>query len=55
MLDQVDIGQKLGKTEYKEQMDQLEAQLGELHRKIHELGIPAIIVFEGWDAAGRGT
>ena len=55
MLDQVDLGQKLGKAEYKEQMDLLETQLGELHRKIHELGIPAVIVFEGWDAAGRGT
>ena len=55
MLDQVDLGQKLAKSEYKDQMDQMGIQLGELHRKIHDLGIPAIIVFEGWDAAGRGT
>ena len=54
MLDQLDLGQKLAKSEYKEQMDRIGIQLGELHRKIHELGIPAIVVFEGWDAAGRG-
>ena len=55
MLDQMDLGPKLAKGEFKLQMDQMGIQLGELHRKIHDLGIPAIIVFEGWDAAGRGT
>ena len=55
MLDQLDLGQKLVKSEYKEQMDRMGIKLGELHRKIHELGIPDIVVFEGWDAAGRGT
>lgn len=55
MLEQIDISQKIAKSDYKEQMDQLEIRLGELHRKLHDLAIPAIIVFEGWDAAGRGT
>ena len=55
MLDQVDLGQKLAKDEYKQQMDRLGVQLGELHRRIHDLAIPVVIVFEGWDAAGRGT
>ncbi|MBV5337085.1 MAG: phosphate--AMP phosphotransferase, partial [Deltaproteobacteria bacterium] len=55
MLEQVDLGQKLVKSDYKNRMDILANQLGELHRKIHDLAIPAIIVFEGWDAAGRGT
>jgi len=55
MLEQVDLGQKLVKSDYKNRMDILANRLGELHRKIHDLGIPAIIVFEGWDAAGRGT
>ena len=54
MLDQVDLGQKLAKDEYKQQMDRLAIQLGELHRKIHELAIPAVIVFEGWDAVAAG-
>ncbi len=55
MLEQIDVKQKLDRSEYKEQMDRLGIQLGALHRKLHDLGIPAIIVFEGWDAAGRGT
>lgn len=55
MLEQIDISLKLAKTDYKAQMDRLEIRLGELHRQLHQLGIPAILVFEGWDAAGRGT
>ena len=55
MLEQVDISAKLNKSEYKSQMDRLEVRLGELHRQLHQQGVPAIIVFEGWDAAGRGT
>ena len=55
MLDQVDLSQKMDKRDYKNRMEDLGAQLGDLHRKIHALGIPAIIVFEGWEAAGRGT
>ncbi len=55
MLEQVDLSQKLDKADYKTRMELLGNQLGELHRKLHEQKIPAIIVFEGWDAAGRGT
>ena len=55
MLEQIDLDLKMSKEEYREKMDRLEIRLGELHRQIHDLGIPAVIVFEGWDAAGRGT
>jgi len=55
MLDQLDLRQKISKRAFKAQMDSMGSRLGELHRKLHEKGIPAIIVFEGWDAAGRGT
>ena len=55
MLEQVDLSQKLDKADYKTRMELLGNQLGELHRKLHERKTPAIIVFEGWDAAGRGT
>ena len=54
MLDQLDLSQRLSRSEYHALMKPMENQLGELHRKIHELGIPVIIVFEGWDAAGKG-
>lgn len=55
MLEQMDLSEKLDKADYKARMELLGTQLGELHRKLHEQAIPAIIVFEGWDAAGRGT
>lgn len=55
MLEQIDLEERLTKNEYHARMSGLENRLGELHRKIHELGIPSIVVFEGWDAAGRGT
>ncbi len=35
--------------------DQLGAQLMTLQQEIRSLGIPVVIVFEGWDAAGKGT
>ena len=55
MLEQIDLEESLTKNEYHARMNELEGRLGDLHRRIHELGIPAIVVFEGWDAAGRGT
>ncbi len=55
MLEKLDLGKKLSKPEYKAAMDQLEIQVGRLQREAQRLGIPIIILFEGWDAAGKGT
>jgi len=55
MLEKLDLSKKLTKTEYKEAMDQLEIQAGHLQREAQRLGIPIIILLEGWDAAGKGT
>ncbi|MEW5694066.1 MAG: phosphate--AMP phosphotransferase [Candidatus Hydrogenedentota bacterium] len=55
MLEKVDLSKKLEKPEYKKIMSKLELQLGELQREAKDLKIPLIIVFEGWDAAGKGT
>lgn len=55
MLEKIDLEERLTKKDYHARMSSLENRIGDLHRRIHELGIPAIIVFEGWDAAGRGT
>jgi len=55
MLEQVDLSKKISKVKYKDIMGDLELQIGALQRKIRELKIPVIIVFEGWDAAGKGT
>jgi polyphosphate kinase 2 (PPK2 family) len=55
MLEKVDLSKQLPKPEYKSVMRGLKNRLSELQRKVYNLGIPVIIVFEGWDAAGKGT
>ena len=55
MLDKVDLSNKLAKDEYVKVVPELRARLGELQRQARAANIPVIIVFEGWDAAGKGT
>ena len=55
MLEQVDLSQKIDKATYKSLMPELTLELGALQREAKSAGIPVIIVFEGWDAAGKGT
>jgi len=55
MLETVDLKAKLSKEEYKGTMEALDLQLPALHRGLHTAGVPVLIVFEGWDAAGKGT
>lgn len=54
MLEKVDLTKKISKEEYKEKMSQLESKLGRLQRECKVLGIPVLIVFEGFGAAGKG-
>ena len=54
MLEKVDLTKKLSKEEYKEKMSQLEAEIGRLQRECKALGIPIMIVFEGFGASGKG-
>lgn len=55
MLDKIDLKKKMDKEEYKTEIDVLEQRLNSLQQKIKELGIPVIIVFEGWSSSGKGT
>jgi polyphosphate kinase 2 (PPK2 family) len=55
MLEQVDLGLKVLKAEYRQAMEPLERRLGELQRRCREAGIPIVVVFEGWEAAGKGS
>ena len=55
MLENIDLRRKVPKAEYKEAKDLMERKLPALQRRAKELGIPVIIVFEGWSAAGKGT
>ncbi|MEG0074289.1 MAG: polyphosphate:AMP phosphotransferase [Eubacterium sp.] len=55
MLEKVNLDVKVNKKIYKEKKDELSLKLSALQRKIKELSIPVLIIFEGWDAAGKGT
>ena len=55
MLEMVDLGKKLAKKEFKSKMDSLERQINELQRQMKDAGIPTVVVFEGLEAAGKGT
>ncbi|MGI6007822.1 MAG: phosphate--AMP phosphotransferase [Ruminococcus sp.] len=55
MLEQIDLTKKLSKKEYKEKMEQLQPQLAQLQRTCKSLGIPVMIVFEGFGASGKGV
>ncbi len=55
MLKNVDPTLSLSKERYKELMPDLERELGRLQRQARAAGIPVAIIFEGWDASGKGT
>lgn len=54
MLEFVDLAKKISKADYKAVIDELEARLGQCQRAAQDAGVPVVLVFEGWDAAGKG-
>ena len=55
MLEKIDLGRKLPKEEYRKLLPQVQRRLYDLQKACWDAKIPSIIVFEGWDAAGKGT
>lgn len=55
MLEKIDLSKTLDKKEYKQQIEELEPKLSLLQRELRELGVPVMIVFEGFEASGKGT
>ena len=55
MLEKVDLSKKIGKKEFKEELEKKSERLALLQRQCKEAGIPIMIVFEGFGAAGKGT
>ena len=54
MLSDVDLSRSMERKEYDERLPALQVRLRELHLKCFEKRIPAVFLFEGWDAAGKG-
>ncbi len=55
MLEQIDLTKKLPKREFKARLPYLRDRLYDLQKACWDAGIPSVILFEGWDAAGKGT
>src|SRR5258706_13540680 len=55
MLKNIDLSREVAKAEYKRLKGDVDLKLAALQRQVKALGIPVVIVFEGWSAAGKGT
>jgi polyphosphate kinase 2 (PPK2 family) len=55
MLEKVDLDKKLKRQEWKQLRVPLQNRLYDLQKAAYDVGMPAVLVFEGWDAAGKGT
>lgn len=54
MLETLDLTKKLDRETYVRELTRRQIELRELGYQIHLQNRPVIIVFEGWDAAGKG-
>ncbi|MGC9328489.1 MAG: polyphosphate:AMP phosphotransferase, partial [Candidatus Hinthialibacter sp.] len=54
ILDRVDLTLSLTRKEYDTQLDQYQERLRELEFVCYQKRKPVVIVYEGWDAAGKG-
>jgi polyphosphate:AMP phosphotransferase len=55
MLEDLDLEAKVSREDYQRLSDELELRLGSLQRRVRTSSFPVLIVFEGFDAAGKGT
>ena len=55
MLENVDLEQKLRKSVYKAQRPKLQHRLYALQQVCINVSLPVIVIFEGWDAAGKSA
>lgn len=54
MLANIDLTQKISEKEYETELPRLQAQLRELAYQLYVQKRLVVVVYEGWDAAGKG-
>jgi AMP-polyphosphate phosphotransferase len=54
LLAKADLNSSLSKEAYKQQLAEEQIELHKLQMKIYKQKIPVLVIFEGWDAAGKG-
>jgi AMP-polyphosphate phosphotransferase len=55
LLETVDLDAALSRDEYESVFPPLQEKLRQLQYALLEAEVPTVVVFEGWDAAGKGT
>lgn len=55
ILDHVDLTRRLNEREYERQLEEYAAELSRLAWAAHDKKVSTVLVFEGWDAAGKGS
>lgn len=55
MLEKIDLSRTVKKDVYRQVQKDKSAELGILQRRLKAAGVPVILLFEGFDAAGKGT
>lgn len=55
MLEKIDLSRTVEKETFKKLLKEKSAELGLLQRELKAAGVPVILLFEGLDAAGKGT
>ncbi len=55
MLENLNLKKKISAEEYKRTVPGLQLRLYDLEKACWDNGVPTLIVFEGWDASGKGT
>lgn len=53
-LADVELGKSLDGETYKKQLRKEQKVLSDLHNRIYLKKVPVVVVYEGWDAAGKG-
>ncbi len=53
-LDKVDLSKSLTREEYQKKVGPLQEKIREIEYKMYKKRIPMVMVFEGWDGAGKG-
>ena len=54
ILDRVDLSLSLTREEYDKELDKLQERLLNLEYRLYKARLPAVVMYEGWDAAGKG-
>lgn len=54
ILDRVDLSLSRSRDQYEKDLDDLQERLLHLEYRLYKARIPALVAYEGWDAAGKG-